>query len=149
MQSNAVEIADKISRKRSILIAAAAVVFIVSQVLGHPFFDTSGAPDLRVSRRIVWAVNAVLLLALLATGGGLLNRREIRYLVNDEVSRMNYRTSVIAGFWVAMTSAMLLFAVPAFASFTAHQAVYVIVTLAVTVASLAFAYLEYRAHRDA
>jgi drug/metabolite transporter (DMT)-like permease len=148
MQSNTVERADKISRKRAILIAAAGVVFVAGQILGHPFFDT-GPSDLQISRRIAWAVNAVLLLALLATGGGILNSREIRMLVNDEISRMNYKTSVIVGFWVAMTCALLLFAVPAFVSFTAHQAVYLIVTAAVATASLTFAWLEYRAHRDA
>lgn len=149
MQANTVERADKISRNRAILIAVAAVVFVAGQILGHPFFDTTGPSDLHISRRIAWAINAVLLLALLATGGGLLNSREIRMLVNDEISRMNYRTSVTLGFWVAMTCALLLFAVPAFMSFTAHQAVYVIVTAAVTTASLTFAWLEYRAHRDA
>ena len=45
----------------------------------------------------------------LATGGGLLNNRQIRVLVNDEVSRSNYRTSVVAGYWVAMTAAMAVY----------------------------------------
>jgi protein-S-isoprenylcysteine O-methyltransferase Ste14 len=141
-----VEIADRISRKRAIGVAAAALVFLLVQVVVHPFF--SGADPGGRARTDVWAINAIVLLLLLATGGGLLNRREIRALVNDEVSRSHYKTSVVAGFWVAMTTAMGLYLMPPFRHLTARETAYVIVTASISVALLAFAYLEYRAHRD-
>jgi hypothetical protein len=97
----------------------------------------------------MWSINVVVLLLCLATGGGILNDREIRALVNDEVSRANYRTSAIAGFWVAMISALLLYLIPAFAAIGGQDAIYIVVTLSVAIASLLFAYLELRAHRDA
>jgi hypothetical protein len=148
MQSRTpVEIADRISRRRAFGVAAAAFVFLVVQIVVHPFF--SGAETGRRARTDVWAINAVVLLLLLATGGGLLNRREIRALVNDEVSRNHYKTAVVAGFWVAMTTAMGLYVLPPFRELTARGTVYVIVTASISVALLVFAYLEYRAHRDA
>jgi hypothetical protein len=97
----------------------------------------------------MWTVNVILLLAFLATGGGILTNREIRALVNDEVSRLNYKTSVVAGFWVAMITALAIYLIPGLDHFTGRQAVYVMVTSSVAVASITFSYLELRAHRDA
>ena len=148
MQSRTpVEIADQFSRKRAWMVAVAAIVFAAGQVLGLPPFHTAD-PSLHRARSLMWMLNTVLLLALLATGGGLLNDRQIRSLVNDEVSRMNYRTSLISGFWVAMAVGLGLYLFPIFGEFTGPQAAYVIVTPAVFVASLAFSFLELRAHRD-
>jgi len=146
---NLVEIADRNSRKRAIIVAAAAIVFVAGQAMGGPAFTDTADRALHNMRTGAWALNVVLLLAFLATGGGLLNNPQIRALVNDEVSRANYRTSIVAGFWVAMTSALVLYLVPAFATLTARQTLYLVLTLSVAVASLSFAYLELRAHRDA
>jgi len=146
---NLVEIADRNSRKRAIIVAAAAIVFVAGQAMGGPAFTDTADRALHNMRTGAWALNVVLLLAFLATGGGLLNNPQIRALVNDEVSRANYRTSIVAGFWVAMTSALVLYLVPAFATLTGRQTLYLVLTLSVAVASLSFAYLELRAHRDA
>ena len=146
---NLVEIADRNSRKRAIIVVAGAIVFVAGQALGGPAFSDTADKGLYNTRTIMWALNVVLLLAFLATGGGLLNNPQVRALVNDEVSRANYRTSVIAGFWVAMTSALGLYLLPAFAALTAKQTLYLVLTSSVAVASLTFAYLELRAHRDA
>ncbi len=147
MSRTPVEIADDVSRKRAIILAVAAVAFLVIQVVARPFFVAAGAQVTGVQRTL-WAVNAAVLLAILATGGGLLNSSRIRALVNDDVSRSNYRKAVAAGFWVAMLAAMGLY-VANVASQTARDAVYLIVSASVVVSSLAFAWLEHRAHRDA
>jgi hypothetical protein len=149
MQSvSTVETADRYSRKRAIIVAAAAIVFLGVQFLAPAFFGGGPEATHRV-QRYMWFVNAAVLLLALVTGGGLMNSRPIRALVNDDVSRGNYRTSVVAGYWVAMIVAMALYALPGFAAFSAREAVYAIVTSSIGVALLAFAWLEYRAHRDA
>lgn len=142
-----VELADQFSRKRAWMVAAAAIVFAGGQLLGLPPFHTADA-SLHSARSLLWTLNTALLLAILATGGGLLKDRQVRALANDEVSRMNYRTSVISGFWVAMAVGLGLYLFPTFGAFTGPQAAYVIVTPAVFVASLTFSILELRAHRD-
>jgi hypothetical protein len=150
MQSKTpVEIADQYSRKRAVGVAAAAAVFAAVHMAARPFF--AGGPDTAhyLNSRVMWAINAVALLLLLATGGGLLNSKRIRILVNDEVARSNYKTAVVAGYWVAMTTAMGLHVLPIFDSFSGRQAVFAIVTPSIVVALLTFACLEYRAHRDA
>ncbi|HEY4954051.1 MAG TPA: hypothetical protein VII02_04120 [Gemmatimonadaceae bacterium] len=150
MQSRTpVEIADVYSRKRAIVFAAAAVVFLLIQVVARPFFAAGAATANLLTPGVMWAINVIFLLLCLATGGGILNRSEIRALVNDEVSDRNYKTSAIAGFWVAMATAIGLYFLPIAESFTARGVVYIIVTPSVAVAVLVFSYLELRAHRDA
>ena len=141
-----VEVADRMSRKRAVLVAVAALLFVVQAVV-RPFIGTG--LDGGGTRVDWWAINVVLLLALFATGGGLLNSRQLRALVNDEVARDNYRTAVLAGFWVAMVSAMTVYLVPRLEAITARAAVYTVVSAGVSVTLLAFAFLELRAHRDA
>jgi hypothetical protein len=150
MQSKTpVEIADRNSRNRAVIVAVAVVVFIAGQLLGRGPFEGGVDKGLHMSRSIMWSVNVIFLLAFLATGGGILTSREIRELVNDEVSRLNYKTSVVAGFWVAMISALAIYIIPALEGFTGRQATYVVVTASVAVTASVFSYLELRAHRDA
>jgi MFS family permease len=141
-----VEIADIYSRKRAILMAVAATAFVAVQVIAPPFFGSG--PD-KGPLRVTWVITAVLLLLGLATGGGLMNGRRIRSLVNDEVARDNYRTAIGAGFWVAMSLAIGLYAFPVVNTFSGRATVFVILTPTIVVALLTFAWLEYRAHRDA
>ena len=142
-----VELADRVSRRRAILVAVAAIMFLGIHLALRPFFYARFQP--RADACIDWwAVNAGVLLAALATGGGILNRRAIRELVNDEVSRSHYRTAVHAGFWTAMGGGMALYLVPAFDGLGAHDVLYLLVTCALGLALLTFAALELRAHRD-
>jgi hypothetical protein len=142
-----VEIADQVSRRRAIGVAVVAIVFLGTQFITRPFF-VSGANTVPTTRIDMWAINAIILLLLLATGGGLLNKRKIQELVNDEVSRSNYKRAVVAGYWVGMVSAMSIYLVPALGVGTAREAVHFIVTQSIGVALLTFAFLEHRAHSD-
>ncbi|MEO8500615.1 MAG: hypothetical protein ABI565_06850, partial [Vicinamibacteria bacterium] len=129
-------------------VAIAAGAFLLIQVVARPFF-LSGTDAAVLSRLTMWAINAAALLLMLATGGGLVRRKEIRTLVNDEVSRSNYKTAVNVGYWIAMTFAMGLYVVAGDRGITAREAIYIIVTPSIGIALLAYSYLELRAHRDA
>jgi hypothetical protein len=142
-----VEIADQISRKRVTLVAVATLVFLGVQLIAGPFWGaTRGTPYIS---QIGWAVNAVALLLMLAIGSGLLRNRRIRSLVDDEVSRHNRVMGIVAGYWVAMATAMGLYVTADVRPFTTREALYLVVTPSVGVALLTFCYLEWRAHRDA
>ena len=148
MQSKSpVELADQASRKRAIGVAIAAAVFLVIQVVTRPAFNTAPATS-HLSPGIMWAVNAAALLLLLLTGGGLLQKSEIRALVNDDVTKAHYKSAVVIGYWISMIIAMGLYAVGADESFSAREAIYLIVTPSVAIALVAFSWLELRAHRD-
>jgi len=150
MQSKSiVDRADEISRKRAIAVAIAAAVFLIIQVVTRPVFNNEPETGAHLSRIIMWAVNAVALLLLLYTGGGLANKSEIRALVNDEVTRAHSKSAVGIGYWVAMIVAMALYGFAGDNNFTAREAIYLIVTPSVAIALLTFSWLELRAHRDA
>jgi hypothetical protein len=148
MQSSShVEIADQASRRRAIIVAVAAGMFLLIQFMFGPFF--SGEPEtMSIARHSVWAINVVLLMLVLLTGGGLAQKAEIRALVNDEVSRSNSRSAVVFGFWIAMIVAMLIYAFAGDSTLTVRGTVYLIVTPSVSMALLVFSWLELRAHRD-
>ena len=141
---NIVELADRMSRKRAVIFAVAGAYFVILYGVIRPLVF-SIAPGKLV---YAWPINALVLLGALATGGGIANRRQLRILINDEVSRNNYRQAVVSAFWVAMGLSMALYLWPAAAVHSAREATYVVVTASLGVALLAFSYLEFRAHRD-
>jgi hypothetical protein len=142
-----VEIADQFSRKRVTLVTVATLVFLGVQLIAGPFWGaTRGTPYIS---QIGWAINAFVLLLMLAMGSGVLRNRRLRALVDDEVSRHNRVMGIVAGFWVAMATAMGLYVTTTVRDFTAREALYLVVTPSVGVALLTFCFLEWRAHRDA
>jgi hypothetical protein len=142
-----VEVADRKSRLRAILFAFATLVFLLVQLVTHPAFNNE--PYSHGWRMYAWAFNAGLLLLCLGGGGGFMNSAALRALIQDEVARAHNRAACTAGFWVAVVSALVLYSVPAFQSFTGRQVSYVVVTLSAATALLVFSWLEFRAHADA
>jgi hypothetical protein len=134
-----VELADRYSRKRALIAILAALVFLGVQFIAQPRVFGGSSHGTRID---LWAVNAIVLLAVLATGGGVLNRRAVRALVHDDLSRGHLRTAVLAGYWVAMGMALVMYLAPWFRDFTARQAIYVIVTGSIVAPLLTFAGLE-------
>ena len=149
MQSQSpVEIADHLSRRRPLGIALAAAAFLLVQLVAPPFF--AGATEtMSASRATFWAANAVILLALLATRGGLIYRRRVRTLVNDEITRNNHRTALAAGYWVAMTVALGVFVAAGLRGLTAREALYLVVTPSIAATLFLFSWLERRTLGDA
>jgi hypothetical protein len=143
---NAIDFADRISRRRMIGSATAALVFLGVQVVARPVFLPEG--QVTGPRSYMWAINAGILLLLLLPIGGFIFGGRIRALVNDEVSRSNSRTAAASSFWLAMAIALLVHALPSSATLSAREATYLIVTPVSILAPLLFAWLEFRAHRD-
>ncbi|HMV33861.1 MAG TPA: hypothetical protein PKA50_17210 [Gemmatimonadales bacterium] len=140
-----IERADQVSRNRSRIAILAALSFLGVQFLLWPRITQVVGRD---ARSDAWALNALVLLAILATGGGILNARALRALVHDEVAKANLHQAIRVGYWVAMGVAFGLYFGPWFSAFTAKQAIYCIVTGSVVAALLTFAGLERRAHAD-
>jgi len=140
-----VELADSYSRRRAGLALLAAVVFLGGQFLAGSRVFGARPQGAAVT---VWAINAIILLAVLATGGGPWRGGRVRALVHDELSRAHLRTAVVVGYWVAMGLAFVLYLAPPFQAFSAQQAIVVMVTGSVVVSLLTFAGLEGRAHVD-
>ena len=141
-----VELADRFSRKRAWLVAATAVTFLLN-VIGRMWLDRLG--DESSASVDWWLVHAVVMLAIVATGGGLMIRPRVRALMNDEVTKTHFATTMITGFWVAMVLAIAIYVIPGLRSLSGLMVIRIVVTSSVSVALLVFAWLEIRVHRDA
>jgi MFS family permease len=142
-----VEIADRLSRRRARMIPVLAVIFLSGQAA---YFSQDHAERMVDHVRIgAWLVWVIVLLLLLGTGGGFIQRREVRALINDETTKANRQQTFAVGFWTAMGMAIGLYVVTMFDEVSAREAIHLIVTGAIAGALLMFGMLERRAHRDA
>ena len=100
-----VDRAERKSRARAICMALLAAVTTFTSTFG---FD-SPVNDAATFRGGSWLVTIVLAIAIIATGGGLNLNRQLRTLMNDELSRENRRRALALGFYAAMTVTMALY----------------------------------------
>jgi hypothetical protein len=139
-----VEKADRIGRSRARLFAAQGVLFVAWQ--GLFFLNGPDAPARLVDGVRIWAwlLWVAALLALLATGGGLLRARGVRRLLNDELTRRNRLHAYAAGFWAACAGAILLFVVNLYEPVGGREAIHIPLSAAIGAALIAFALRERR-----
>jgi protein-S-isoprenylcysteine O-methyltransferase Ste14 len=139
--------ADRLARKRARTLPVFALVFLAWQgnfIVMPP--DAGRTVDL--VRIIAWLGLALVLLAMLATAGGLLRSKAVRAMMNDEVTRENRRTAYAYGFWAAVGAAIGLYVVTLFEPVDGREAAHVVLTAAIAAALLNFGLLERRALRD-
>lgn len=136
------EIADRLTRKRARMLPFLAILFVSQQSI---YF--SGAPGSNASQVKIgaWFVMTAALLILLATGGGLLRRKEIRALVNDETTRAHRARALSLGFWSTMATGLLLYVLTIFEAFDPRDAIHVMMTVGIASALLSFGIMERRA----
>jgi hypothetical protein len=143
-ETSDVERAHGVGRRRARIFAVQAVLFISWQGL---YFSGPEQDPLRTVSAVklsAWFVWALLLLFLLATGGGLVRHRKLRGLLNDELTRRNRTTGYVAGFWAAAAACIGLYLVGMFEPVSGREAIHIILSAGVGSALLAFAILERR-----
>jgi hypothetical protein len=138
------EAAERLGRRRVRLLWILAVIFIGWQV---NFLLAEGnlsrtVDHVKISAWLVWAVG---LLLVLATGGGFFRPARVRALMEDELTRANRRLGFTAGFWGAVTAAVLVYILSMLTTVSGREASHIIITAAVGTALLAFGWLERRA----
>ena len=141
-----VETVDRLSRRRARVLLASGILFVGWQV---NYFAVEGnlgrtVDHVKISAWLVWAVA---LLVVLATGGGLMRRRALRTLMDDDVTQAHRRTSFAAGFWASVAAAIGVYIAAMFENISGREASHLIITAAVGTALIAFAWLERRALR--
>lgn len=141
------EIAERRTRKRARILFASAAIFLIFEVSYYGQFGTGRAVDqIKVAAWLVWSAA---LLIVLATGGGFLQRREVRALMNDESTRAHRADAFAWGFWAAMIGGILLYVATMFdATVTTRDVIHLILTFGTGAAILRFAVLERRALSD-
>ena len=142
-----VERADRLGRRRVRLFAVQAILFISWQGL---FFSRPAEEPMRAVDTVkisAWFVWVLALLLLLATGGSLLRGRKVRALLNDEFTRRNRAQAYVAGFWAAAISAIGLYLVDLFDVVTTREAIHGILSASIASALITFAARERRGLR--
>lgn len=139
-----IEKAERIGRSRARLFAAQALLFISWQGF---YFGAGMDEQMRLVDTVkiwTWLVWVVALLMLLATGGGFLRSRNVRALLNDELTKANRAQAYVAGFWAAMIAAIGFFVIDLFDPVRAREAIHAIVSAAIASAFITFAVRERR-----
>jgi hypothetical protein len=146
-QVSDIELADRLSRRRSRMLPVLAIVFLAGQALyfSGPDVPTRNVDQLRISAWLAWAV---VLLVLLGTGGGLFRGKKVRALMEDESTAANRLRAYAVGFWSASGTAVGLYVVSMFERVSGREAIHIILTAAVAGALLMFGMLERRSLRD-
>ncbi|HEX3699854.1 MAG TPA: hypothetical protein VHV27_04185 [Phenylobacterium sp.] len=95
-----------------------------------------------------YVILAILLMVFLARSGGFGWSKDVRRILNDEVTRDNRRRAFEIGFWAAMVAALACAVVQMFAPFPAFDALHIVLSAGLAGALLTFALLERRAQAD-
>ena len=134
-----IELAERNSRLRSSLMAAAAVILLIN---GAIFFEDSASLTRPYVRHIGWLAMVLLWLLILATGGWLRLSRNVRRLMNDEVSLLNRSRALQTGFWTAMAASLAVYGLSFEWEFTVREGLRIVVGLAVAAALARYAWAE-------
>lgn len=141
MTASNIEKAERISKARSLIMAIAAVVLLIQAVLGVGDEASSMTP---VLRNATWGIMILFWLIILATGGWLRLGRNLRSLINDEVSLANRGLALQTGFWTAMLLALILYFTSLFWTISVREALRVLTDLSIAAALIRYAWLELR-----
>ena len=141
MTASDIEKAEQVSRTRSLIMAIMAAVLLIQALLGLGDEASSMQPILRHAG---WGIMILLWLIVLATGGWVRLRRDVRRLVNDEVSLANRSQALQAGFWTAMVLALAIYFGSLRWELSLHEGLRILVNLTIAAALLRYAWLELR-----
>ncbi len=148
MAQDDIERADRLSRKRARALPILAVVFITQQA---SFFASRIEGPARLVDNVkigAWLVLSLVLLLLLTTGGGWLQKRGVRALLDDDVARSNRTAAMRVGFIASMFGGVGLYGITFFEPIAGRDAIHMLMTIGIGAALLRFGILERRAHRD-
>jgi hypothetical protein len=141
---------EELQRKRTRLTFFQGIMFVIWQanflVLDDKVTPAREAVSrVKIGSYLVWAV---LLLAFLATGGNWWLSRQVRAILNDEVTRAHRQRATAMGFFAAMGTALGCYVVTLFEPVSGPEAIHTILSIGIATALLTFAVLERRAQAD-
>ena len=137
------ERAEQFARGRAIMAPFLGLLVLLMQQ--GIFFSWDWGSDSLV-QIFVWLAFALLMLALLLTGGGWFLPRRARELANDEVTRANRQRGITVGFVTAMITGFLVWAISPFEPLHAQRAANIIVSMGLGCAFVAYGMAEVATH---
>jgi magnesium-transporting ATPase (P-type) len=144
------EIAERLSQRRAKVLWFQALLFLLWQMnfFASPHGEWAqmrNVDHFKISAFVIWAM---VLLLMIATGGGWFRSKEVRELLNDESTRVHRQMAQASGFWAAMAASLALYLLSLFSEVKLVEAVHLVLSAGIFAVLIRFAYLERRAHRD-
>ncbi len=135
-----VERAERASRGRAAVMALAAVVFMINAIIdfGHPAYSLPGW------RGAIWPIIVLAWLLLVASGGGLRASRQLRELMNDELSLHNRARAMAVGFYATNIAAVAVYYASWRVPMMAGDMLQLVTGIGISSALLVYAWLEWR-----
>jgi ABC-type Fe3+ transport system permease subunit len=143
------ERADFLSRRRARVLPVLAIIYLTQQA--SYISMRSGPADRPVDavKISAWLVLSAVLLAALATKGFWLQPREVRAMIDDEVTRANRTDAMRFGFIFAILTCIVVYFITMFEPVNGRDAVHIVMSDGLGAALIRWGWLERRAHRDA
>jgi hypothetical protein len=148
VQANLAEEAERLSRRRARIFPLLAVIYIGQQA--SYFSDQHGVLDRPVDhvKLSAWVVLTLVLLFALTSKGFWFRSRELREMIDDELTRAHRAQALQWGFIFSTLTAVALYFVTVMEPVGAREAIHIIVSIGLAAALIRFAALERRALRN-
>ena len=142
------ERADFLGRRRARILPFLALIYITQQA--SYITMRSGPADRPVDQVKIsaWLILSAVLLAAIATKGFWLQPREVRAMIDDEVTRSNRNDAMRFGFMFAMLTCIVVYFITMFEPVNGRDAVHIVMSDGLGAALLRWGWLERVAHRD-
>jgi len=139
--------ADRLGRRRMRMFFVVGLILITQQASFDRLLEHGSGPLRAVDITLLsaWIVLVIAALAALMTGGMYFQSREVRELMNDELSKANRSRALAGGFVITILTAVVVFVVSNFREVSGPEALHAIVTVGLAGALLRFAMLERKA----
>lgn len=149
MPSNAFAEAERLSHRRARMIPALAVMFICQQAIfiSSPIGMGEAVRPVDLVRAAGGLLLTLVLLAGLSTTGFWFKSREVRALMEDEVTKAHRAQAMSLGFLVAMLTAIGWYVAVLFTSVDPRLVLHTVISAGIATGLIRFSILERRALR--
>jgi len=146
---SAAEKADYLSRRRARTLPALAIIYITQQASYITLQQDAAHRAVNTAKISAWLVLSAVLLAAIATNGFWFQPREIRSMIDDEVTRANRSDAMRFGFIFGMLTCIAVYFITMFEPVNGRDAVHIVMSDGLGAALIRWGWLERRAYKDA
>lgn|SRR5438270_1528210 len=143
------EKAEYLSKRRARMLPALAIIYLTQQASYITIRSGAATRSVDQVKISAWLVLSAVLLAALATRGFWFQPREIRSMIDDELTRSNRADAMRFGFVFAMLTCIVVYFITMFKFVDGRDAVHIVMSDGLGAALIRWGWLERRAYRDA
>ena len=143
------EKAEYLSKRRARMLPALAIIYLTQQASYITIRSGAATRSVDQVKISAWLVLSAVLLAALATKGFWFQPREVRSMIDDEVTRSNRADAMRFGFIFAMLTCIVIYFITMFKIVDGRDAIHIVMSDGLGAALIRWGWLERRAYRDA